>query len=27
MPFKGDDNMMVDGAKNRKALDDDEGEN
>jgi hypothetical protein len=27
MPFKGDENMLVDGAKDRAALDDEEGDN
>lgn len=27
MPFKGDENMLVDGAKDRAALDEDEGDN
>jgi len=27
MPFKGDENMLVDGARDRAALDEDEGDN
>jgi hypothetical protein len=27
MPFKGDENMLVDGARDRAALDEDEGNN